>query len=162
MSCVDAAIIKALVEHIGGNPDDVVVGGGSDDVVGGNGLSFIQAEWIDNSGQINVKLPEGTKIDIGTCVIMRFTQGLAPFYCSNIDDSGVKMQYKFSYGPSRDPIIFTDEGTHYSLDCPLEVFAGLPDNQTTGIFNLTGIAQIAEVLKQVILKLQHTLDEYHR
>ena len=29
MSCIDAAIIKALVEHIGGNPDDVVVGGGS-------------------------------------------------------------------------------------------------------------------------------------
>ena len=26
MSCIDAAIIKALVEHIGGNPDDV--GGG--------------------------------------------------------------------------------------------------------------------------------------
>ena len=27
MTCVDAAIIKALVEHIRGNPDDVVVGG---------------------------------------------------------------------------------------------------------------------------------------
>ena len=27
MSCIDAAIIKALVEHIGMNPDDVPVGG---------------------------------------------------------------------------------------------------------------------------------------
>ena len=27
MSCIDAAIIKALVEHIGGNPDDVHTGG---------------------------------------------------------------------------------------------------------------------------------------
>ena len=26
MSCIDAAIIKALVEHIGGNPDDVLSG----------------------------------------------------------------------------------------------------------------------------------------
>ena len=29
MSCVDAAIIKALVEHIGMDPDDVPIGGGS-------------------------------------------------------------------------------------------------------------------------------------
>ena len=29
MSCIDAAIIKALVEHIGMNTDDVTVGGGS-------------------------------------------------------------------------------------------------------------------------------------
>ena len=29
MSCIDAAIIKALVEHIGMNPDDVPIGGGS-------------------------------------------------------------------------------------------------------------------------------------
>ena len=27
MTCVDAAIIKALVEHIGGNPDDIPAGG---------------------------------------------------------------------------------------------------------------------------------------
>ena len=32
MSCVDAAIIKALVEHIGMDPEDVPVGGGSSDV----------------------------------------------------------------------------------------------------------------------------------
>ena len=29
MSCIDAAIIKALVEHIGMNPDDVPIGGSS-------------------------------------------------------------------------------------------------------------------------------------
>ena len=29
MTCIDAAIIKALVEHIGINPDDVPIGGGS-------------------------------------------------------------------------------------------------------------------------------------
>ena len=29
MSCIDSAIIKALVEHIGMNPDDVPMGGGS-------------------------------------------------------------------------------------------------------------------------------------
>ena len=29
MTCIDAAIIKALVEHIGGNPDDVVGDSGS-------------------------------------------------------------------------------------------------------------------------------------
>ena len=29
MSCIDAAIIKALVEHIGMNPDDVPIGSGS-------------------------------------------------------------------------------------------------------------------------------------
>ena len=33
MSCIDAAIIKALVEHIGMNPDDVTVGGTSTDTV---------------------------------------------------------------------------------------------------------------------------------
>ena len=32
MSCVDAAIIKALVEHIGGNPDDVVGGSSNTDI----------------------------------------------------------------------------------------------------------------------------------
>ena len=42
MSCVDAAIIKALVEHIGMDPEDVPVGGGHDCVkyTAGEGIAI--------------------------------------------------------------------------------------------------------------------------
>ena len=50
MSCIDAAIIKALVEHIGGNPDDVVAGEGGTNALlepyaspGVTGKTFVQA-----------------------------------------------------------------------------------------------------------------------
>ena len=150
MSCIDAAIIKALVEHIGMNPDDVVGGGGS---------SMIQAEWSNNSGQINVKLPEGTKIDIGTgFVVCLAAGGPLGFYCTNIDDSGVKTQYTFASGQDSAQVKFIDEGTHYSVSIPLDALTGLPDNVSTGMFNLTGTAQIVEVLKQIIMRLHKTID----
>ena len=38
MSCIDAAIIKALVEHIGMNPDDVPIGGGGSDTTSSSPL----------------------------------------------------------------------------------------------------------------------------
>ena len=61
MSCIDAAIIKALVEHIGGNPDDVVgtttdvnspggIGSGSRDnganiSLGSSGIDFMSTTF---------------------------------------------------------------------------------------------------------------------
>ena len=152
MSCIDAAIIKALVEHIGMNPEDVVGGGGS---------SMIQAEWSNNSDEIRVQLPEGTKIDIGTGIILSLAEG-GPFglYCMSIDKdtSGTKTQYTFKSGQDSATIKMINEGAYYTLDIPFEALTGLPDNQSTGIFNLTGIAQIAEVLKQIIMRLHKTID----
>ena len=66
MTCIDAAIIKALVEHIGMNPDDVTVGGASShtdipiDVnwstyEGSNGYTYYRIDYPDgiNGRQIN-------------------------------------------------------------------------------------------------------------
>ena len=66
MSCIDSAIIKALVEHIGMNPDDVPVGGDSShadipiDVnwstyEGSNGYTYYRIDYPDgiNGRQIN-------------------------------------------------------------------------------------------------------------
>ena len=54
MTCIDSAIIKALVEHIGGNPDDVVVGGGGSTQ---NTLTKLSATFkADDTGALAVDL----------------------------------------------------------------------------------------------------------
>ena len=62
MSCVDAAIIKALVEHIGMDPEDVPVGGGHDCV------KYTAGEGIAISGDNVISATN-------TCKCVKYTAG---------------------------------------------------------------------------------------
>ena len=60
MSAIDAAIIKALVEHIGGNPDSVPDG----TIGGGDGASYTAGEGItiSNKNEIGVNYDHNTLV----------------------------------------------------------------------------------------------------
>ena len=69
MTCIDAAIIKALVEHIGGNPDEVPIGGGgSTEAVNkllqtyslSEGKGFVEAFNLKKAHQSEVALHYGS------------------------------------------------------------------------------------------------------
>ena len=56
MSTIDAAIIKALVEHIGGNPDSI-----PDGTIGGGGATYTAGDGINIvDDQISVAYDEST------------------------------------------------------------------------------------------------------
>ena len=66
MTCIDSAIIKALVEHIGMNPDEIPTGGSADT------KTLFNATWstknVDSRDLLAFTLPEGEKPEIGMCL----------------------------------------------------------------------------------------------
>ena len=138
MTCIDAAIIKALVEHIGGNPDDVVVGGGSNE-------SFIPIQWttVEKNGYnlVGFTLPDGVKLQDGDRLVLNITDdGEKYTFIGYLSDSvattdgpyqsytftGVKSGMKFE--------LDTDSSVYICNKIAIpEVMDALPDNQSTGI-----------------------------
>ena len=135
MSSIDAAIIKALVEHIGMNPDEVPTGGSSTDTI-------IPVTWstqnVDGYDMLAFSLPEGQKINYGTCLKLtgdgnNVTETEWCLYCvSNLSDT-----YRFRAFGKVFP--FTKTGNLYVAD---EIAVGMniqaiPDNSTTGLFKIS-------------------------
>ena len=160
MTCVDAAIIKALVEHIGGNPDDVVVGGGSDS-------SKLNATWStgtlpDSSDTVpTFTLPEGENIQLLTCLTLYSKDRLKNehLYCCRIRQEQGTYQYDFTRIDSElddyisigymDGIYYCVNGFETKYDTPTNNI-----NAEEGFHNLSTV----EMLKR--LMLQHLRTTY--
>ena len=154
MSCIDAAIIKALVEHIGGNPDDVVVGGGS---------SMIQATWDTelmpgtSDYAYTFTLPAGETLKLGTCLKFYsfYDKEFHYYYCTSIDmeaDGGP--DYMFQRLDDTDIILSVRElnNKYYCWNIERSNYNIVPDNKTTGVSNLTGDA-LSYAAAQLIIKV---------
>ena len=157
MTCIDAAIIRALVEHIGMNPDDVPSGGAG----GGVSSSFLDATWDDSDGTYyKFTLPEGQKLAVGS--IIRFREK------SNSNISNVLVieettpdgsDYKW-YTIINFPIDFNDtriseqglefNGEYYTLVQHEVVLYKKPDNKNTGIISNRSYAGLLELLVSII------------
>ena len=166
MTCIDSAIIKALVEHIGMNPDDVPIGGGGGSGSGsGSGSgeqsssTFLDATWTDNGGYFKFTLPEGQKLAVGS--IIRFIEKN-----STISNFLVNEETKLTssndtwYAYIKLPIDFSNprifeqrirfDGEYYELtDFYIDVFTQ-PDNEKTGIMSNHSYASILELLISII------------
>ena len=148
MSCVDAAIIKALVEHIGMDPDSV----GSS-----NGSSVINATW--GTGTIpetsytcrTFTLPAGESIKLGTCLKLynKDKEQVDYFYCTSIQIESDVVLYAF-YGLNCDSsfTLARNNNIYYCNGLSISIYADVPDNNTTGVFNLGG-----EVLSTAVAHL---------
>lgn len=151
MTCIDAAIIKALVEHIGGNPDDVVVGGSSTDTI-------IPVTWstqtVDKYEMLAFSIPDGSDIKIGTCLKLtgdghNVTEKEWCLYCvSNLSNT-----YRFrTPGKTFD---FTKTGDLYVAD---EIAVGMniqaiPDNSTTGLFKISNNEMMNQAFETIFLAI---------
>ena len=163
MATIDAAIIKALVEHIGGNPDtipDGTIGGGSNAKI-----SFINCEWSVSNDKYVVKLPFNVEIGLGTCVKLNIAMNDGyldtVFYCSKLPDvNNTFQEYTFSTGQDDASFTLVKEGfLNYTSDIEVGMLQNVPDNETTGMFNLTGSAEISECIKQLIARMHNILDK---
>ena len=157
MATLDTAIIKALVEHIGGNPDDVVVGGGSDS-------SKLNATWStgtlpgSSTTSPTFTLPEGENIQLLTCATLYSKDRLRNehLYCCRIDEKQGIYLYEFTRIDSEldDYIsIAYMNGIYYCLN-DFETKYSVPGNSEKGFFNLSTV----ELLKR--LMLQHLRTTY--
>ena len=135
MSCVDAAIIKALVEHIGGNPDDVVVGGGAS--------SMIPATWsienIESKDHISFTLPAGAEIKVGTCLLLKAkgdvaSYGTIKYYCTLVGRENDMPAYQFTakLDSFADIMVFY-MGNRYVFSNQYRDEYELPDNKNGGL-----------------------------
>ena len=121
MSCIDAAIIKALVEHIGGNPDDVPVGEGGKTYTAGDGISIVNDKIGVNIDTSTMELKDG-KLAVKSGVIDNTTryESITPSsIMSATDDNGVFCpMLAFSEAITLKPgskLCLTYNNTHYEF-----------------------------------------------
>ena len=150
---IDAAIIKALVEHIGGDSSSI-----PDGTIDNSKISFVNCEWSVVDGLYRVKIPEGTKLDIGTCFKGSMTEGeqsmTIVFYCSDVGTDYLgHPQYTFSTGQGSETFNFVKQDTYWQTNLPVEFITEMPDNLVTGLFNLTGFAELSEIIKEFIERI---------
>ena len=153
MSCIDAAIIKALVEHIGIDPDSV----GSS-----NGNSVINATWStgtlpDTPYTIRTfTLPAGETIKLGTCLKLynKDKEQMVYFYCTRMEIESDAVLYVF-YGLNCDSAftLVRNNNIYYCNGLDISIYADVPDNNTTGVFNLGGevlLTAVAHLLAKAL------------
>ena len=159
MSCIDAAIIKALVEHIGGNPDDVVSGDGNNaiQVVWGRGKSDLITS-LDHDVR-TFTLPPGESITTGTCLKFYSKDGekFDYFYCTYFNISANTGQYTFKILNGAEPYftitIVRIDDICYCVDLDETDYVDIPDNKTTGVFKLTGGEVLANLVGIILKKM---------
>lgn len=141
MTTIDSAIIKALVEHIGLNPDDVTTGATSTS-------NLIPVTWSltkieSNTYALAFTLPEGYQIKRGTCLKVKgitYSEGWTTntvLYCDFVSDDGTEFSFRNAKVNNVD---FTLQNGLYvgNENCLLEYQIGaVPNNETTGLFNPT-------------------------
>ena len=156
MSCIDAAIIKALVEHVGMDPNSVHTHIGTN----------IPATWnTKQEGTMSVKpyvgfklstnetLPVGTRIRLGNNISDMFI----------IDYDSVEDYYIIcGNGHINTRVRKADDGFYW---IQTTIPSTLPNNTTTGLFKLdaTGdlISPIIEILKMIRM-LKMTINFHHQ
>ena len=138
MSCIDAAIIKALVEHIGGNPDDVVVGGATtlDTVINDSLLTFDHSLTWEKSGSTDVlptsDQPDQFYFDLGTIIKVVDDADKVHYYvCEgyrsfNLRDTSGEAEFFFKGASLYDTFYLkvTSDYCGFKLDCDFSPKAG--------------------------------------
>ena len=150
MSSIDAAIIKALVEHIGMNPDEVPTGGSSTDTI-------IPVTWstqnVDGYDMLAFSLPEGSEIKIGTCLKLTYIYNGNNrewyLYCVQRLSDGYRFRTSGKVFP------FTKTGNLYVAD---EIAVGMniqaiPDNSTTGLFKISNNEMMNQAFETIFLAI---------
>ena len=141
MSCVDSAIIRALVEHIGMDPGSV-----------GSNPTFLNATWgIDEIDEFTFTLPEGQSLEVGSAI--KFTSKdnsmTIVLYCVNKTTSDGKTMYELrnSADLANRMDISLEDGVYGTRIKSTNV--NTPDNVTTGIYSIT-IDGVIKLLMEVI------------
>ena len=157
MSCIDSAIIKALVEHIGMNPDEIPTGGA-------NSPTLINATWstktVDGMNSVAFKLPEGQAPQIGMCLKIN---GKPDYnypeefyiYCVNITDNSLTFALEDAvktFGCTKDA-----DGRYVFGELWLDAnIKTLPDNKNFGLFKATSFNDYIPIIHYIL-----TMIDYH-
>jgi hypothetical protein len=152
MSCVDSAIIKALVEHIGMNPDSVV----------GSGGGIIPTTWttvnIENKDYTAFTLPTGVEIKRGSCLVLKGKGEIAPYtrieyYCTMLGEIDGMPTYEFSsYLVNPIQIVFRD-GKYVIISNGFSDNFEIPDNNDYGFFGIETVADCARVIGVLVSRI---------
>jgi hypothetical protein len=150
---IDAAIIKALVEHIGGNPDDVVVGGSTETI-----LPAIWTKHTDGDGLefVHFTLPDGYEIKIGDAIIL--------YNPNTIELLKIRTFYYVSDNPRMGTHSFTsfDNGTIETIEVgkydddtyfiPSVIFSDydMPDNDKYGFLSFENVADCIRFIRHLL------------
>lgn len=138
---IDAAIIKALVEHIAMDPGSV-----------GSNPTFLNATWsINEIDEFTFTLPEGQSLEIGSAmkIISKESNTDLIAYCVNKTTSDNTTTYELRYlnDLTVDMKIALENGVYITrID---NKYADIPNNTTTGIYNIT-IDDVIKLLMEVI------------
>ena len=158
MTTIDSAIIKALVEHIGLNPDDVTTGGTSTSSIIPVTWSFRKIE--SNRYALAFTLPEGYKIKLGTCLKLKgieygnWTKSTV-LYCKNVSSDGTELTFR---NAKITMVKFTlQDGLYVSNEnCMLEEHIDeLPNNETTGLFSYNTLETIEGTIEWIFWKIRY-------
>ena len=151
MSCIDSAIIKALVEHIGMDPDSV---GGSSATT-----SVINATWstikIGGNDLLAFELPEGQTPKLGMCLKLSFDYQLSGMseitaYCTEITDDG-ELRFRLEDRTDVSSCSRDAEGKYVFSSIALGLnLKAVPDNKTYGLFNTTTINDYIPVINYIL------------
>ena len=141
MSSIDAAIIKALVEHIGMDPNSV-----------GSNPTFLNATWsINEIDEFTFTLPEGQSLEVGSAIKLTTTDGVTTvsMYCVNktTTDGTTTYELRTSTDLTDYMSIGLEDGVYITRIKSTNV--NTPDNITTGIYNIT-IDDVIKLLMEVI------------
>jgi hypothetical protein len=112
MTCIDAAIIKALVEHIGMNPDEIPTGGASSGTYTGEVLE-IPAEF--NPFRIKKEDMPEYGLKVGSILKLNFQNNIRLTFLltSVIDNSSTNSKtYYFTAGDMEANLTLQTSGTH--------------------------------------------------
>ena len=151
MSCVDSAIIKALVEHIGMNPDDVPVGGGAGD----SNPTFLDATWsINDNDEFTFILPEGQRFGVGSVIKLIANDNSNTFigYCvgESTSDEGIVYDIRESGNLISSFGVLLKDGVYRTEFAGTKLIT--PDNSTSGIYNMT-ISEVINILMQIVRRI---------
>ena len=151
MSCIDAAIIRALVEHIGMDPDSV----GSSSAT----TSVINATWSTiKTGEYDMlafKLPEGQTPKLGMCLKLSLDYQLTgrseiTAYCTEITDDG-ELRFRFEDRTDVSSCSRDAEGKYVFESVALGLnLKAVPDNKTFGLFNITSLNEYMPISNYIL------------
>ncbi len=154
MTTIDAAIIKALVAHIGGDPNTV-----PDGTIGGGGVSssYLNATWdVDDKSELTFTLPEGQVFDIGSIIRLKATTGqsLEVICVSKYTTDGDERVYynlrQVSDLSDFGNLVLEPEG-YYGTRFKTTSLV-MPDNVTSGILDKPSYDVLVKMLMAVIDK----------
>ena len=137
MSCIDSAIIRALVEHIGMNPDDVPTTGGSSGVCTGEEHVV---PFESHSGLFKVKTDDMIQLFAGD--VVRVTTSKSQIYDYVVVER--RMEPDFNYTLCHNGYLYDFHGD----DSGYHVISGLGDNTVQPAGTVTSVSLITFTSEQ--------------